>query len=256
MTPASPFRDAPSCPGGDFPWKKYYWRRPRVRREFEGDYWGEVLDPDGRKRNLLEEREQKIRDQQAEIRFVNGLSPGRVLDVGCGPGVTLSAIDPAWEKHGTEVSRLAAELAGDAAKVFHGDLHEARYEAASFDVVMLIHVLRYIDDPAACIAEVLRILKPGGKLVLAEADYDSGCARRFESKYRLLHDQGIINLFTSFSLIRLLEDYGFGILRIEYPFFETQWFNRESLERLFNVNTMSPPFYGNFITAYATKGTE
>ncbi len=47
---------------------------------------------------------------------------------------------------------------------------------------------------------------------------------------------------------RLLRDFGFVIDKVDYPFFETRYFTPENLMRLFDINKISPPFYGNFMT--------
>ena len=247
------FRENPVCPCGDYPWQKYYWRRPSVGVQFESDYWGRVIDPDGKQRNLIEEREQKIEAQKAESNFINSLKPGKILDAGCGPGFTLSGIDNRWQKYGTEISQIAASYAKKYGTIFLGELPAAGYESNFFDVVLMEHVLRYVKEPITYVREIKRILKAGGYFIVVEVDYDSGCGRRFKEKYRLLHDKGIINLFTSFSLVKLLEDMNFTILKVEYPFFETQWFTKQNLLRLFDLENVSPPFYGNFVTVYAFK---
>jgi len=248
------FRENPVCPCGDYPWEKYYWRRPRVVAfQFESDYWGKATDPDGKERKLLEERDRKVEDQKEEISFINSLKPGKILDVGCGPGFTLSGIDDRWQKHGTEISRKAASYAKKNGTIFLGELPAAGYRSDFFDVVLMEHVLRYVEEPIAYIREVKRILRGGGSFIVVEVDYDSGCARRFKGKYRMLHDEGSINLFTSFSLVKLLEDMNFTILKVEYPFFETRWFTKENLLRLFDTGKTSPPFWGNFVSVYAIK---
>lgn len=248
------FRHNPVCPCGDYPWQGYYWRRPRADVSFEEDYWGEVTDPDEKKRNPLQERERRIKDQKAEIQFIDSLKPGKILDVGCGPGFALSAINDNWVKYGTEISKMAAAHARQYAKVYSAELYEIKVH--DFDVILMQHTLRYVEEPAKYVKEIKGMLKPDGYFIVAEADYDSGCARRFKETYRLLHDKGAINLFTSFSLVKLLEDTGFTILKVEYPFFETRWFTKENLLRLLDLENVSPPFYGNFVTVYVTKGEE
>ena len=244
-------RDNPICPCGDYLWQEYYWRRPSEAVSFEQEYWLKSTDPDGTVRYPLTERDRRIEDQKADIDFINSLSPGRILDVGCGAGFALSAIDSKWSKFGTEISRIAAKKASHYAKIYTLELCELKIE--DFDVILMQHTLRYVDKPVKYIQEVYRKLKPGGYFILAECDFDSGCARRFKEKYRLLHDKAAINLFTSFSLVKLLEDTGFRILKLEYPFFETRWFTKENLLRLFATDGVSPPFYGNFVTVYARK---
>ena len=72
----------------------------------------------------------------------------------------------------------------------------------------------------------------------------------FKQNFRMLHDKGHISLFTSFSLIALLEDNGFEIIKVEYPFFETQWFNSDNLNRMFDTTKVSPAFYGSHVVVF------
>lgn len=69
----------------------------------------------------------------------------------------------------------------------------------------------------------------------------------------MLHDKGHINLFTSLSLIKMLEDTGFQIAEVEYPYFNTRWFTRENLLRMLDNSKVSPPFYGNHVIVVASN---
>ena len=173
-----------------------------------------------------------------------------MLDVGCGLGWLLSAVDDAWEKHGLEVSAFAAAKARHHSQIFVGPLLEAPYRANQFDLLVMHHVIEHMADPVTNLEFGCRILKPGGHLILSTPDFDSGCARRFGANYRLLHDRTHISLFSNDSMHRFLRDHGFQILRVDYPFFETRHFTEESLLRLFDPKKISPPFYGNFMTFY------
>ena len=102
------------------------------------------------------------------------LRPGlRLLDFGCGPG-TISvglakAVDPG-EMHGVDmeesqidVARSVAEMGGQSNAIFHvGDVTELPFEDGFFDVAHGHNVLMHIPDTAAVLAEVKRVLKPGG----------------------------------------------------------------------------------------------
>ncbi len=75
-------------------------REPAEPVDYEEAYWGTIVDPDGKVRNRLEEREKYLEDVKQELTFLKQLPPGRILDVGCGLGFLLSGLEPAWEKHG------------------------------------------------------------------------------------------------------------------------------------------------------------
>lgn len=105
----------------------------------------------------------------------------RVLDVGCGIGhwarlflslvserATLVGIDrePRW----VERARAAAERAGLSARTTwqQGDATQLDFPDASFDVVTCQTVLIHLARPEAALAGMLRVLKPGGHLIVAE----------------------------------------------------------------------------------------
>lgn len=234
--------------------QNYFTRRePTAPIDYEAAYWGTVTDPDGNVRDRSKERDQFLADAAEEIGWLNALKPGRILDVGCGLGFLLSAIEGNWDRHGCEVSRYAAAQAAPWGRIHQGELRSAAYPTASFDVVVLHHVIEHMTDPIGEMREVMRVLKPGGSLLLGTPDFDSGCARRFGHNYRLLHDATHISLFSNESMHRFLRDMGLVIDRVEYPFFNTRHFTQENLERLFDTDHVSPPFYGNFMTFYCRK---
>ncbi len=97
-------------------------------------------------------------------------SPGRLLDVGCATGTFLQlAQNRGWQVWGTEYSAYAARYAGEHLKgeIFCGELIDARYEEAFFDVVTFWHVLEHVADPLRSLQEARRILKPSGLLIVA-----------------------------------------------------------------------------------------
>ena len=113
------------------------------------------------------------------------LQPGmRVLDLGCGPG-TISvgladAVSPG-ELHGIDLeetqvamARAAAEAGDHGNATFHvGDATNLPFEDGEFDVVHCHAVLMHIPDTAAALAEVRRVLKPGGLFAAREVIVDS-----------------------------------------------------------------------------------
>jgi len=118
-----------------------------------------------------------------------GIAEGmRVADFGCGPGA---------------MSRLLASLVGPSGSVTGIDLHAAQVEEATrlsaaegfanvkfltadacqtglsgnqFDLAYCRFLLLHLMDPASCLAEMWRILKPGGILVVEDGDLASACS--------------------------------------------------------------------------------
>jgi SAM-dependent methyltransferase len=118
---------------------------------------------------------------QRHITFLSrGLRPGaRVLDVGCGRGVILGALaDRGFEVHGVEISTEAARGADARAEIRVAPrLVDVEYPEAFFDEVLIWHVLEHLPDPRGTLEEVQRILRPGGRLIVAVPNFASAQAR-------------------------------------------------------------------------------
>jgi len=49
----------------------------------------------------------------------------------------------------------------------------------------------------------------------------------------------------------MIEDFNFEIICIDYPFFDTVYFTKENINRMFDTGKVSPPFYGNHVIVYS-----
>jgi len=88
----------------------------------------------------------------------------RVLEVGAGPG-WLAAYARA---HRPDLQWVASDLAPVPWVSLAADATRLPFRGASFDAVVGLDVLHHLARPAAFLAEVARVLRPGGKLVLVE----------------------------------------------------------------------------------------
>ena len=96
-------------------------------------------------------------------------TPGRLLDVGCATGDFLArAREHGWRVQGVEPGQAAAEAARRRydLDVFTGDLAQAHFPDGHFDAVTLWDVLEHLVDPRVELAEIHRILKPDGLLLI------------------------------------------------------------------------------------------
>jgi len=93
---------------------------------------------------------------------------GRMLDVGCGNGRFLTGMRTlGWNVEGVELSAAGVKAARlSDLSVHHGDLASAHFADNSFDLITARHVIEHIPDPHLFMAELARVLKPGGRLVI------------------------------------------------------------------------------------------
>ena len=92
---------------------------------------------------------------------------GTLLDIGSGRGETLKlALERGWSAVGIETSEKFAAYAEEhtGAKLYTKPIEECGLESSYFDVVILSAVLEHLYEPRTMLAEISRILKPGGFL--------------------------------------------------------------------------------------------
>ena len=96
------------------------------------------------------------------------LAGQRVLDVGCGIGTYTSAfLRETPHVFGVEIEReRALEARGRAAGVVQSPGERLPFADAAFDVVFSHEVLEHVADDRACAAEMVRVVRPGGRIVV------------------------------------------------------------------------------------------
>lgn len=115
------------------------------------------------------------RTWEATARALIGLVQlGDVLDLACGDGVLSEMLaSHARSITAVDVSPTLIEAAQGRLKPYsnvrllEGDMHALPLEAKAFDLVFLMHALAYTRNPQAVLAEAARVLRPGGRLVVA-----------------------------------------------------------------------------------------
>ena len=107
-----------------------------------------------------------------------------VLDIGTGPGLLAcelaEAVAPTGRVHGIDPSEAMLALARSRASVPAGRLEFSAgvanvlpFPDASFDIVTSTQVYEYLTDLAGALAEAHRVLRPGGRLLVLDTDWDS-----------------------------------------------------------------------------------
>ncbi len=144
---------------------------------------------------------------------VRGIKPGKLLDVGCGNGDFLGWIkNHGWEVYGLDPSPVAVEAARKRGlEIFRGQLFDAPYLPASFDVITMWDVLEHVHDPLANLKRVAKLLKPGGRFTVTLPNPDGLDFRLFGRLWTGLDVPRHLYVYSRKPLIALLEKAGLTV---------------------------------------------
>ena len=146
-----------------------------VDRYFDGsaNYWLDIYRQDGLQGVIYRERMEAALRWIGDVRLPVG---ARVLEVGCGAGLAAAELGRSgFEVTATDSSiemvkkaQRHAHEAGvvDAVKVVHADAHRLPFAAEQFDVVVALGLLPWLHDPQHAVNEMIRLLSPGGWIVV------------------------------------------------------------------------------------------
>lgn len=196
---------------------------PRPRGDIILDSYSNAVDPVFAAQNPMRIATFKRTFERLARRHDIALSRAtRVIDVGCAGGAfPKAAHDLGCSVVGIEPSRWLSKVGREefGLDIRSGILSDFAFEEASFDVVTLWDVIEHLLDPNEVLAEVQRILKPGGHLVVNYPDYGSVAARLLGRRWPFLLSVHLF-YFTRATITRLLKRAGFEVVEIR-PFFQT-----------------------------------
>jgi arsenite methyltransferase len=122
--------------------------------------------------------------QREQVLALLSPQPGeRILDVGSGPGFLVAsmadAVGDRGAVHGLDTSSpmntVARELATSRpwVSIDTGDALTLPYPDATFDAAVSTQVYEYVADIPTALSELRRVLKPGGRTLILDTDWDS-----------------------------------------------------------------------------------
>ena len=177
------------------------WQVRVARRPLSPDALAAAYDREAPRWTRLTERlgygrayERLFRRFFASGRVAPGKSPLRALDCGTGTGGFALAMVRAWRRpvdlHAVDISpamvaaaRTRFRKAGIAARVVRAGVGALPFADASFDLVIAAHVLEHLPEPVLALAEMRRVLRPGGWIV-ASMTRQSWLGAYIQAKWR------------------------------------------------------------------------
>lgn len=171
-------------------------------------------------RDYVSARPLKLATARQRLATIAGYSPGRrLLDVGCAAGFFIeAALEAGYDAHGIELSPVAIGFATEAVKprIVQGDVNTllAR-DPRQFDVVTAFDIIEHTFDPRAFVADIGRVLAPGGLLVISTPDTDHWLRPLMGSRWPMLQPDQHTFLFSRRAMHRMLEESGYTPLRLE-----------------------------------------
>ncbi len=155
-------------------------------------------------------------DTDFPLKFLPYQPRGRMLDLGCGSGELLGRMcSLGWQAEGLDFDSAAVEVARHKGlRVRMGSLHEQKFPDATFDAVVLSHVIEHLHQPLQLLKEVRRILKPGRRLVIATPNARSLGHRLLGSRWPFLDPPRHLQIFTPHALSTLAFAAGFDEVRV------------------------------------------
>ena len=151
-------------------------QKPDVVKHFDDfaqdDRWSALYDED--KDPRLSYNFRMRRDRVEELSRPAAAPDAKVLDLGCGPGIMAPFyLGEGCDYHGSDISEqmIAAareRVRSDRASFSVGDVEAGLdFPDGHFDLVVALGLLEYLDRLDAGVAEIVRLTRPGGALIVS-----------------------------------------------------------------------------------------
>lgn len=143
---------------------------------------GYVYDPksDREKAGIREREKQTKTHRAAALEGVEFEGIHKILDVGCGTGVVgsdLLRLIPSAQLVGIDLETSILQVAKKSipeGSFAAGDAYNLPFSEASFDLVACQYVLQHLNQPTRTLAEMRRVTRPGGQVIIFEFDDRTG----------------------------------------------------------------------------------
>jgi 2-polyprenyl-3-methyl-5-hydroxy-6-metoxy-1,4-benzoquinol methylase len=150
------------------------------------------------------------------VMWLGASHKGTLLDIGSGSGWLVEhMVSLGWNAQGLDFDSVAVRNARARGLNFHqGSIFDQGFPEATYDAVTLCHSIEHVPDPVAMVRECLRIVRPGGRLVMVTPNSDSLGHRVFGRSWFPLDSPRHLYLFNRQSLTSTIARAGADQFRI------------------------------------------
>lgn len=145
------------------------------------------------------------------------LPVGKLLDIGCGVGDFLHIAEHnGWQCTGVEPSEEAREIARQRIKgdlLYSEDLEQLPDQ--SFDLITMWHVLEHVDDLKWQVAQLQRLIKPEGRIVIAVPNYRSYDGRFYNAFWAAYDVPRHLNHFNKTVVTKIFKTSGLSLVSMD-----------------------------------------
>jgi SAM-dependent methyltransferase len=143
---------------------------------------------------------------------LKGAPPGTLLDVGCGGGRFMSRMKRlGWNVEGIDFDEKATARITRryGLKTYTGNLLACGLPDSCYDAITMSHAIEHLYEPERTLKECLRLLKPGGRLVVVTPNVESAGAALFGAYWRGWEPPRHLQLYSVKTLGSLLRRAGY-----------------------------------------------
>ena len=147
----------------------------------------------------------------------SGMQPGKMLDIGCGVGDFLHTAEMhGWECIGVEPSEDAKTIAQKRMKgtIITSEELES-FSDGAFDVITMWHVLEHVDDLKWQVAQLQRLVKPSGRVVIAVPNYKSYDGQYYKEHWAAYDVPRHLNHFHRITLSKIFKTSGLELVKMD-----------------------------------------
>ncbi len=186
--------------------------------EKKWDRWAETLDGQSRRNEFLRAGQRKV------VSLLNLKKGCTFLDIGCGTGWAVNLAAQSVNFNGTfygvdlsrkMVEKAAANFKGKANFNFiRADARSIPLERDSFDAIICTHSFHHYLAPREVVAEMRRLLKPGGRVCILDPTTDVWIARIADRLIKLFEPEHV-KMYSTIEFRKMFSDAGLRYLSTE-----------------------------------------